>query len=345
MQCVIIPNCVFMVMLAFIVSITTTARTFGKAGLAYPGLTSQTNLQESASALLRAACFASACGCSRAPPKRQRRRQSRRWSLMVPSSLKHLGMMLLIYNVPRLLQLLHWFRPSSFMVSNMQRCAFTSLLSWKQLWPCDELTLGQSSCAVGLGLCGTVSLCAYAMGCAVAFGLSCTVILDAGWAVTVAFDCATDSCAAPLDLGCNVGLSHACSQWRDVFERRLPRYRPRRWHCRPWLFDQHAITWRVLVRRALTRVARTRRVALARRALCTIAYSVQHVLTRRAALLHKGEGALHGVPGLATRREGHLRVAVGPVRDGGASARHGTLARPPRRRNVPPHRGAEQDGA
>ena len=60
MQCVIIPNCVFMVMLAFIVSITTTARTYGKAGLAYPGLTSQTNLQESASAPLRAACFASA---------------------------------------------------------------------------------------------------------------------------------------------------------------------------------------------------------------------------------------------------------------------------------------------
>ena len=123
-----------------------------------------------------------------------------------------------------------------------------------------------------------VSLCAYAMGCAVAFGLSCTVTLDAGWAVTVAVDCATDSC----DLGCNVGLSHGCSPWRDVFERRLPRYRPRRWHCRPWLFDQHAITWRVLVRRALTRVARTRRVAFARRALCTIAYSVQHVLTRHA---------------------------------------------------------------
>ena len=60
MQCVIIPNCVFMVKLTFIVSITTTARTYGKAGLAYPGLTLQTNLQENASAPLRAACFASA---------------------------------------------------------------------------------------------------------------------------------------------------------------------------------------------------------------------------------------------------------------------------------------------
>ena len=121
MQCVIIPNCVFMVKLTFIVSITTTARTYGKAGLAYPGLTLQTNLQENASAPLRAG-VSQARGCSRAPPKRQRRRQSRRWSLMVPSSLKHLGMMLLIYNAPRLLLLLHWFRPSSFMVSHMQRC-------------------------------------------------------------------------------------------------------------------------------------------------------------------------------------------------------------------------------
>ena len=48
-------------MLAFIVSISsTTARTYGKAGLAYPGLISQTNLQESASAPLRSACFAGA---------------------------------------------------------------------------------------------------------------------------------------------------------------------------------------------------------------------------------------------------------------------------------------------
>ena len=56
----IIPVCVFMVLLAFIVSITATARTNGKVGLAYPGPTTPIILQQSASAPLHAVCFASA---------------------------------------------------------------------------------------------------------------------------------------------------------------------------------------------------------------------------------------------------------------------------------------------
>jgi hypothetical protein len=57
---VIIPVCVFMVLLAFIVSITATARTNGKVGLAYPGPTTPMILQQSASAPLHAVCFARA---------------------------------------------------------------------------------------------------------------------------------------------------------------------------------------------------------------------------------------------------------------------------------------------
>ena len=49
-----------MVLLAFIVSITATARTNGKVGLAYPGPTTPIILQQSASAPLHAVCFASA---------------------------------------------------------------------------------------------------------------------------------------------------------------------------------------------------------------------------------------------------------------------------------------------
>jgi hypothetical protein len=57
---VIIPVCVFMVLLAFIVSITATARTNGKVGLAYPGPTTPMILQQSASAPLHEVCLASA---------------------------------------------------------------------------------------------------------------------------------------------------------------------------------------------------------------------------------------------------------------------------------------------
>ena len=56
----IIPVCVFMVLLAFIVSITATARTNGKVGLAYPGPTTPRILQQSVSAPLHAVCLASA---------------------------------------------------------------------------------------------------------------------------------------------------------------------------------------------------------------------------------------------------------------------------------------------
>ena len=65
----------------------------------------------------------------------------------------------------------------------------------------------------------------------------------------------------------------------------------------------------------------------------------------RAPIWHEGEDALHRVPGLATRRGGQGRVAVGPLWDGGASARHGPLARPPCRWEVHPHRGARPGGA